>query len=535
MTASENSVKLSKDKQRMLRGSILMTLSPVSALFLGIVISLLIDAYIPPQNYAIYQWFNVFYTLFGALIIFRLPTALQYRIASAKGSDHTEELQKLMKTNTILALILTPLSGIISFLAIPVLLDLFLLSGQYFMVDVLICALGIMALTLSTFAVSAYKGLQEFEVVGIGQFVSNLIGQLAVIILIVVGVGYLGIVSLGVQALLYKWIVVGVLTTMILTVAVRKSWTLKGSTYPFKPLVKFAAPLITSFIFVFIFSELLVMLFLNPFQEELGLYGFAVRIANFVNALTLGFYGALSSFYAQSYGKGDCENLEKDVGWTMKISVFLFLPMVIGAMIISPAIFLILFPNYYWAYQYFIILLFKVILFLFRKPYLDIINVRGKSNLVLIIQVIASMLSGVLMFLAFSFGPLIMAYGLIDNALLLVVLAYILNNLFISIFAAIVIKRDIGIKLGIRGVLPLLLIGFLIIPTAMIIHFLYLPPLLELAIIIPLGVIIYLLPIRYLRIISEKEIRKASQFLPRRFASSFASIIVRLFVRNSDN
>ncbi|MHA2405726.1 MAG: hypothetical protein ACXACH_03120, partial [Candidatus Hermodarchaeia archaeon] len=120
MTGTTGSVPLSREKQRVLRGSILMTLSPASALFLGIVISYLIELFIPPGIYAIFPWFNLVYTFFGTIIVFRLPMALHYYLAAAKGANQLEELQKLRKTSTILALILAPLSGVITSLVVPV-------------------------------------------------------------------------------------------------------------------------------------------------------------------------------------------------------------------------------------------------------------------------------------------------------------------------------------------------------------------------------------------------------------------------------
>ncbi|MDO8125199.1 MAG: hypothetical protein Q6364_12570, partial [Candidatus Hermodarchaeota archaeon] len=78
-------------------------------------------------------------------------------------------------------------------------------------------------------------------------------------------------------------------------------------------------------------------------------------------------------------------------------------------------------------------------------------------------------------------------------------------------------------------------IGFIIIPPAMVIHFLYLPPIYELVIIFLMTVVIYLLPIRYLRIMSETEIKKASQLLPKRLAGPFARLVIRLFVRRTNN
>jgi O-antigen/teichoic acid export membrane protein len=526
---------LSMDKKRMLQGTIFLTLSPVTAFFLGLVISLLINDLVPATDYGIFTWFNLMSSFIMNLIPFQLYGSITRYIAVSKGANNEETTQALLKTNSLLTLVLVPLSGFVALMITPIIFNSIPgVAGQYSLLDLSIFVLGIMALILANFIMSALKGLQEFNKIGLAQFAANTVGQALVIIILVYGVAIQGITSLGIQALLIKWVIVGLLTTIILTLSVRELWTLHGKTASLKPLLEFAYPMVLSFLFAFFFSEFLVRYFLNFFGVyELGLYGFAVRMVTFVSALTIGFYTALSSYYAQAYGKSDREKLEMELRWTLKISFFLFLPLILGVMVISPSFFLMLLPNYYWAYQYFIILMAQIFLLLFSRPYSLILNALAKTQTVLIVEVISSVLSGVLMFLFFIYAPLIVLWGLIDNALLLVVLGYASSGFFAFVLYAMVIRRYVGINLGLRQVLPLVLIGLCIFPPAVLIHILYLPPLYEFALIVIISTLIYLLPIRYFRVISEAEIRKASQFLPKRFSRRFANILVFLFVRNS--
>ena len=533
MNQSSPEVDLELDKKRMLRGSIFLTLSPVAAFFLGLIISILIADLIPPENYAVFTWFSLLNSFLVTLIPFRLPGAISRFLAVSKGAKKEDEVQALLKTNTMLTLLLVPLGGVTAIIITPLLFSTIPgISGFYTPVDIAIFALAIMCLILADFTVSSLRGIQEFNKVGLAQFFANTVGQAVVIILLIVGVAIQGIVALGVFALILKWIIVALLTAVLLILSVRKIWILRGNRAPMKPLLKYSYPVVISFLFAFFFTEFLVRFFLNPYSAELGLYGFAVRMVTFVNALTIGFYTALAVYYAQAYGKSDAKSLENELRWTLKISLFLFLPLVIGVIVISPSFFLLFLPNYYWAYQYFVILMGQVFLMLFNKPFSQVLNALAKTRTVLIIQIISSIISGFLMFFFFIYGPLFVLFGLIDNGLLLIVFGYASSTLFALLMSAFAIKRSVRIKLGIRQVLPLVIIGLCIIPAAVFIHLLYLPAIYEFTIIILVSILIYLLPIRHFRLISENEIRKAMQFLPKRLAPTLANFVVRLFVRS---
>ncbi len=515
-------------KQRVIRGSIFMTLSPVAALFLGIIISVLINDYIPTDSYGIFSWFSSIFSIFVNIIPFQIYGAISRYLAVAKGSKDQDKVDNLLKTNTILSLIIVPLSGLSVLIVTPFIFNGVGIGGQYDFLDVVLLAIGVMGFTLSSFSIGPMMAFQKFERVGIIRFLTNTLGQVAVILMIVFG--------LGIRALLLKWFIVGILTAILFTIVFRKMWSLKGKIYSLRTLYSYSAPGILAFIFAYLFQEFLIRYIFQSFSADpLGHYEFAFRLFTFVNALTIGFYSALSSFYADAVGRGDTVALEHEVRWTMKISFFVFLPIIMGVMASSPSIFLLLFENYYRSYLYFLILLFGIFLSMFGQPPNIILNAVAKPHLVLLSSVISSIISGILMILALYYGLLFVTAEYFSTVLLLVVAAYISHRLFVSVLSGFLVKRRVGINLGIRQVLPLVAIAVGMLIPAVIIHFLRMPALLELIWVLAVCTLTYLIPIRLFGIVSRDEIQKATLFMPRRLAIPMANALIWIFVKKERN
>jgi len=501
------------EKQRLIRGSFFLTLSPAAALILGLVISKLIELYIPQAEYANFEWFNVMNSFFMNIIPFQMPGAIARYMSVAKGAKDDESLESLVKASSVLSLILVPISGLVAFITTPLIFTAAVVSAESTFLNTLIFSGGVMAINLAAFTQGASSGFQEFEKVGKGNLLGNTVSQLVVMILIPLG--------WGINALLLKWVLAGSITAIFLSLVVREIWSLRGERYPLRPLLEYSYPAIIAFLFAYFFNEFLIRKIFDLYEADaLGLYGFAVRILTFVTALTLGFYNALNPYYARAVGEGGLDALEEEVQWTLKISFFLFLPMIIGAMVIAPAGFLIVFPNYYWAYQYFLILILQIFFYLFVKPFFAILNSIAKTKLILASSVLAALLSGMLMIL------------LIDYGLIIVLIAYVSGSFFAAVFAGLWAKKETGITLGVPQVIPFTILSFAImIPTAMI-HFLRLNPFIELAINAVLFLTLYIVSIRYLRIVSAYEIERATIFLPKRMAQSVSKALIRVFTRN---
>ncbi len=207
----------------------------------------------------------------------------------------------------------------------------------------------------------------------------------------------------------------------------------------------------------------------------------------------------------------------------MKVSFFIFLPLIIGVMVIAPALFLLLFHTlgYYWSYRYFLILMIQPVLFLFYRPYYRVLLAEARTKLLLLISVASAIVSGLIMILLMPFG------------LYYVVIGYVSNTLISTILLAIWIRRVEKISLHLRHVMPFLVIACTMIIPAVIIHLLRFSPVIEIGLIIGVSALVYFIPIRSLNLITEKEIKKATVFLPKRLAKPLASFLIWLFVKKS--
>ncbi|MFW9964860.1 MAG: lipopolysaccharide biosynthesis protein [Candidatus Sifarchaeia archaeon] len=505
------------DKRRVIRGGVFLTFSPATSLILGLIITVLIGIYILPEEYAVFEWYNVLTSFFITTIPFQLPSAIGRYIAVAKGARDFEAIEQLEKSATLLSLILVPISGIVSFLITPLFFTTIGIGTQYSMIDVLIFSVGIMCTNISSFSVSMSSGLQEFEKLGIGQFLGNILSQGFVIVLIPLG--------WGIRALILKWVILGLVTALFLTHTVKKIWTLRGPRHPIRPLIDFAYPSIIAFIFSYFFNELLIRgIFQNYIdQTELGYYGFAVRLAAFLSALTLGFHNAIGPHYSMAVGQGGLQALESEVRWTIRMSFFLFLPLIVGAIVIAPAVFEMFFIAYYWSYIYFAALMMQLFFFLLVRPYASVLGAVAKTKQVYFSSVISSVVSGILMIMLVNYG------------LVFVVIGYASGAFLMAFMDALWIKKEVKISLGIRQIVPITFVSFSTIAPAAMIHFLRLDPIFELASIVLMFVLVYIISIRLLKLVTVNEIQKATSFLPSRVAQPLIRILTRIFTKTEND
>jgi len=502
-------------RKKMLRGGVYMSLSPIASLILGLVVSWQIQLFISTEQYGLFEWYNVLSSFFITLIPFRLPSAFGRYIAYSSSNDEVS-IQSLVKTSTVLTLILVPVSGVVAFFITPFVLTSLGRGTEYLIVDGLIFTLGVMSINLSAFAISVASGYREFQSRGIAELIANVASQVVVIVLIPLG--------WGIRALFVKSIVLGLITALFLYFTVRNIWSLKGSMYPLGPLMKYAYPAIISFLFAYLLNEVLIRAIFQHyvslgFSSELGLYGFAVRMVTFVNAFSLGYYGILGSYYTEALGRST-KDLNDVFQWTVRMSFFIFTPMIVVCLAMAPSAFLIVFPRYYWAYQYFAILILQLFFFLFLRPLQSVLSAAAKTQHILASTILSSIASGFLM------------YIMVDYGLLFVVLGYISNGFFAAIFSAIFVKRIVPeVNLRVTKIMPISIIAFSALLPAAGVHFLRINPLLELMTNLAIFITIYIGTTRLLSLVTISEIRKATVFLPAKLVEPITKFLILLFIR----
>ena len=507
-------------RKKMLRGGVFMSMSPFASLILGLIVSWQIQLFISPGQYGLFEWYNVLSSFFITLVPFRLPSALGRYIGFSIGKEDDESVNKLRKSLTAISLILVPVSGLIAFFITPIVLSSIGRGSEYLILDGLIFSFGVMCINLSAFTKSVASAYREFRNLGIGNFLANVTSQVAVLVLIPL--------NWGIRALFMKSLILGLFTALFLYFTVKNIWSLKGPMYPLKPLIKFAYPPIVAFLFAYTLNEVLIRAIFQyydtlGFSGELGLYGFAVRIVTFVNAFTIGYYSTIGSYYTVALGKST-KDLNDVFQWTVRMSFFIFTPMIVICLVMAPSAFLMVFPLYYWAYQYFAILIIQLYFFLFLRPLHAILSASANTQYILASSILASIISGFLMFI------------LIDYGLLFVMIGYISNGFFSALFSAIFVRKCVpDVNLRVTRIMQFSIIAFSALAPSVVIHFLQIDPLLEILTNLSLFILIYIGATRFRRLVTVSEIRKATVFLPSRLVGPVTKFLVSLFVRRGES
>jgi O-antigen/teichoic acid export membrane protein len=508
------------ERKKMLRGGVFMSLSPFASLILGLVVSWQIQLFISPEQYGLFEWYNVLSSFFITLIPFRLQSALGRYIAYSIGKDDEESVQSLRKSLTIITLILVPVSGLIAFFVTPFVLTALGRGTEYILIDGLIFTLGVMSINLSAFTKSVASAYREFRSLGIGNLVANTASQVVVLVLIPL--------NWGIRALFMKSVILGLFAVLFLHLTVKNIWSLKGSMYPLKPLIKFAYPPILAFLFAYALNEVLIRAIFQyyaslGFSGELGLYGFAVRLVTFANAFTLGYYSTVGSYYTVALGKSS-KDLNDIFQWTVRMSFFIFIPIIVLCLAMAPSAFLMVFPAYYWAYQYFAILILQMFSYLFLRPLQAVLSASANTQYILVSSILAAVLSGFLMFV------------FVDYGLLFVTLGYVSSPFISAFFSAIFVKRCVpDVKLRVARIVPISIIAFSALFPATAVHFLRIEPFLELVLNVLIFVVLYIGATRLLRLVTSSEIRKATVFLPARLTEPVTKILISIFVRREES
>ncbi|MFX1561338.1 MAG: lipopolysaccharide biosynthesis protein, partial [Promethearchaeota archaeon] len=504
-------------RKKMLRGGVFMSMSPIASLILGLVVSWQIQLFISTEQYGLFEWYNVLSSFFITMIPFRLPSAFGRYIAFSSGKK--EEIDRLVKSSTIVTLILVPVSGLVAFFITPFVLSSLGRGSEYMLLDGLIFTIGVMSINLSAFTKSTASGYREFRNLGIGQLIANVASQVTVIVLIPL--------NWGIRALFIKSVILGLFTVLFLYFSIKNIWSLRGAMYPLKPLIKYAYPAIISFLFAYALNEVLIRAIFQHyvslgFNEELGLYGFAVRMVTFVNAFTLGYYSTLGAYYAQALGRSTKE-LNDIFQWTVRMSFFLFTPLIVLCLAMAPSAFLLVFPGYYWAYQYFAILIIQLFFFLFLRPLNTVLSASANTQHILASSILGSIISGFLMFI------------LVDYGLLFVMAGYISSGLFAAFFSGVFVKREVPeIDLRVKKIMPISIIAFSTLFPAAGIHFLRIDPVIELISNVVMFIAIYIAASRFLRLVTVSEITKATVFLPARLVEPATRFLILIFIRKGE-
>ncbi|MHA1979366.1 MAG: oligosaccharide flippase family protein, partial [Candidatus Hodarchaeales archaeon] len=290
------STSSSISKSRVLKGSAYLSAGPIVALFLGLIISSLIGLYIDPIDLGEYSFINELISIITAIAIFGLPGALTKFLSEYIGKNDQARVDSLLKTHTILVVIITIGMLLISYIAVPIYFKV--LGFQLTDGKLILIILTISVMIVSRFGKSIISGYYEVETLGIFDLISSVISRLMVIVAI--------IVTIDAYSLILRYIVTEIIFIIMFVGIQRKIYTFKGDRHPIKPLVSYGIPNTSAFIIGLIFQNLSLkgLLLLYFGQVEVGYFDYAFRLAMFINTMTLGLFTALFGYYSRLYGEG---------------------------------------------------------------------------------------------------------------------------------------------------------------------------------------------------------------------------------------
>lgn len=241
---------------------------------------------------------------------------------------------------------------------------------------------------------------------------------------VAVGLAFL---DYGVWSLVVQMLVSSFLLTVFLWLVGGWRPTLSLSKTSFITLYQFGYKLLLSEVIVRIVQNLYISMIAKYFSATVaGYYFFANKIQEI---LVIQLVIALQNvtFPALSKIKNDDEKLKYAYRKIVKIMVFTLYPIIIVAAVLSDIMFKVIFPEKWWdAALYLQLLLLGSILIPLHAINLNILTVKGRSDLFLYLEIIKAIMLISILFISLPYG----IEGVLIGGIVFSILAYIPNSFF---------------------------------------------------------------------------------------------------------
>lgn len=289
----------------------------------------------------------------------------------------------------------------------------------------------------------------------------------------------------GVWALVAQMIISATIVTLLLWFLVRWRPTLSFDKTSLKEMYSFGYKLFLSGLLETTFKNIYVIVIAKIFSSAIaGLYFFAERIKDLVvNQLVIAIqtvtYPALSSV------QDDDVKLKAGYRKVLQATTFFIFPAVLMLAALAEPLFQVIFPERWLAaVPYLQLMCIAAVLYPLHSINLNILKVKGRSDLFLGLEVFKKAVLCLLLFLTFRYGVTAILVGRIVQS----ILAYIPNCYFSSRLI------DYRIREQLSDVMPTLLLSIVISGSAyMLVRASIMPPLLKLLLFGFVGLFLYLL------------------------------------------
>jgi len=482
-----------KAKTRTITGAFFLSLQPVSAMILGFLIVHAISKNISSEDLGIFSFLNMLYDWYANIFLLMIHGAIVKYVGEYVGRGDKQIVCNLVKTSTIYMLIIAPTTAFIVFFVTKFIFSLLYLELEFYTILIFCLATGSSIVFLLTIALG--RGLQKLREVGTISFLGSIVSQTITWVLITAGY--------GISSLVFRWLLANVIIAFLLILSDKSLITLKGDFFPIRKLVTFGLPILIASIIAFIGKQsFLRLVLMNYFSlSDVGYFEFGMRLSLLVSALTVGYHYALAPYFSTDYGYGGEQLVSKNLGWTVKFGSFVFSPLIIGSVVVGKIIFNIAFNEYLPAYSFFVVLALGLWPVLLLRPFSAVLVAVGHPMMLLITRIISILLGMPLTFLLIKVGALgiPIAWAFMDT------IWSCLNFFFCRKYMKINVDWKKTLLFPISAVVAL---------PAVLIEINFLQDLYALFTVSLTILITYIVFIRFLDLITEREISTALDFLP---------------------
>ncbi len=388
----------------------------------GITVTLFLAYFLTPQDFGLMAMMVLFLALGGVLMESGFKEAL-IRLKHPTQKDFNTAFY----ANIILAVfayivLFFSAPFIADFYARPVLVDLIRLAG-----------LGIIVNAFRSVQVAVFSRELNFKI----QLLANLPAALISGVLAVV-LAYLG---WGVLALIAQMLVSSLLATLVFWVKSTWSPSLEVSFHSLMQMYRFGYKLFLSAVLDTIFRNIYLVVIAKFLDATTaGLYYFSEKIKDL---LTQQLISAIQSvtYPALSGMQDDDARLKAAYKKVIVVTTFLVFPIMAFLAALAQPLFMALFPEKWWGgVVYFQLMALAGLLYPLHAINMNILKVKGRSDLFLYIEIIKKIVIAVILFCSFRFGVIAIIIGQILSS----VLAYIPNSYYSARLIGYGIKEQVA-------------------------------------------------------------------------------------------
>jgi O-antigen/teichoic acid export membrane protein len=245
-----------------------------------------------------------------------------------------------------------------------------------------------------------------------------------IVVVITGGVGLaMAYKGFGVWALVIQGLASAILTSLLLWYFVRWKplWTFSVSS--FKELFGFGSKLMLSGLLDTIYSNIYQLIIGKKYLAvDLGYYTRAVGLVQLPSSNITGIIQRVT-FPVLSEIQHDAERLKKNYRRLLKMSAFIIFPvMVLLAALGKPLVILLLTEKWLPAVPLMQVLCFSAMFYPIHAINLNLLQVKGRSDLFLRLEIIKKILITLVLFVSVPFGVLAMCYGTIFTSLVALII-----------------------------------------------------------------------------------------------------------------